>query len=167
MMDYRPLAAEVRAALEGQLAPEAIRAAGHSATVGDEYLPREADPRIWRTRRRAKGPVVAATGPVELTLLRDRGTHCLLHVESERPVRLELARWAFPGWRARLEGRPVPLAPGPFGSIELAIPAGSSRLELDYRSPLVRRVTVAISAVAIAVWLVLFWRWKDARIRQR
>jgi hypothetical protein len=159
LLDYRPLAPRVREALAVQLTGEAIRSEGYKATVGDEYLPLEANATTWQTRRPLVGPLVGSDPPLLRAEVEvDEGTSSSLRVEARRASHLELARWAFPGWQYQVDGRPEPWRAGPFGGIEAELPAGERRVELRYRSPRVRTLSLALSLVAVLAWLALLWR---------
>jgi len=64
----------------------------------------------------------------------------------------------FPGWQARVDGRPAPLY-APFGALRgVAVPAGSHAVELRYR-PLPALAGAALSALGLAICLALA-RWR-------
>jgi hypothetical protein len=154
LSDHRPLPPEVRENLPRALTADAVRREGYSATVGDEYLPRAASTDAWRRPPR-QGFLASATPPVEVETVEDDGTRGVLRVRAERPARLELARWAFPGWVLRVDGRPQSFEIGGAGAIETGVAAGESTVELAWRAPAIRRAGLALSAVAAAAGLAL------------
>ncbi len=63
----------------------------------------------------------------------------------------------FPGWRARVDGREVPLY-APFGALRgVVVPAGSHQIELLYR-PRAVYLGAALSALGLAAWAMLAGR---------
>jgi hypothetical protein len=152
----RPLPPEVRRHLDGALRGDSLRAAGERATVGDEYLPRPADPRIWR--RPAGGPVLALDPPAPVEVRVDAGSRLLLEIGSPAGGVLTLARWAFPGWSATADRRPLPLGAGPGGVLVASVPPGARRIELRFGQPPWRAPAIAVSAAAGILWLALAWR---------
>ena len=159
LRDYRPIEPELRRNLAVRLSAETIRSQGLRATVGDEYLPQAGVKDAWRTRRPVTGPFVESTPPLVRAEAGDEsGTTSALIVETRGASRIELARWFFPGWRVGIDGRPSAVMAGRFGSIEVDLPVGKSQVELRYRSPRVRRLALAFSAVAALLWLGLFFR---------
>ncbi|MDH3212310.1 MAG: hypothetical protein OEM05_07475 [Myxococcales bacterium] len=151
----RPILPQLRTRLPQLLTPEAIRRDGRSVTVLDEYLPRAANPEVWKTRRPRESPVVRVGGAADVVVLRDAGSHIRLSVRAAEPTSLRLARWAFPGWRLELSGRSAEWQANEDGSIDIDVPAGETLVELRYRAPAVRRFGLAASAVALAGWLAL------------
>lgn len=161
----RPIAPEIRARLSEVLAPESIRSGRQSVTVGDEYLPRAANPATWKSQRTPHGPVVAVAGDAEIAVIRNTGSWIELEVTADEAVRLRLARWAFPGWRLERSGEVVPWQANRDGSIDVFVPAGETRLELRYQAPPVRRITLGVSGLALLVWILLVSSRRLASIR--
>ena len=156
---YAALSPEYRARPETWLAPETIRSGRQSVTVGDEYLPRGASPRVWLEERPRQGPIVAISDAADARIEEDRGTRMVFFVRSESGSRLRLARWSFPGWRMRLDGVPAEISSGTLGSIELEVPAGETRVELVYRPPRVRTIALVSSGLAFLLWIALLRFW--------
>jgi hypothetical protein len=162
LLDYRPMEEPLRSRLAAALTVEGVRQ-GLYATAGDEYLPRSARPAAWKERKPRAGPLVATSEPAAVEVVHDAGTSSTLAVEADRPLRLELARFAFPGWRVSVDGIERPVEPNPLGSIDVDLPAGSSRVELVYRQPPVRRAALALSGAVLAAWIVLLARGRRGR----
>jgi hypothetical protein len=153
LLQYAPLPSDVAVQLPAFLQPESIRRTGATVTVGDEYLPRDADAGAWRSQGRADGPVVSATGSVQWETVADAGTRINLVTRSSGPARLSLARWAFPGWKVRSNGAEGSPGSGPAGNLEVDVPSGEARMILMLEPPLVRRVTVWVSLAALVGWM--------------
>jgi len=69
------------------------------------------------------------------------------------PVRLRLARFAFPGWRVAIDGAPAAWTPSRWGTLELDVPAGDAQVAVWLEPPPLRRVGLWISALALVAWL--------------
>jgi hypothetical protein len=153
LAQVRPLRPELRDRLPQILAPGAIRSGQRSVTVLDEYLPRGASPAVWKSRRPGQGPVEEVEGDADVKVIRDAGSRVELRVTADAPVRVRVARWAFPGWRLALSGRTAAWRAAADGSIEIDVPAGETFVELRYRAPGSRRLGLGVSGLALAVWL--------------
>jgi hypothetical protein len=77
-------------------------------------------------------------------------TRIVLQAHSAAPAFLVLSEVFFPGWRASVDGSPVPIRRTDYVLRGLALPAGTHRVELVYR-PRSVRVGAAISALALVV----------------
>jgi hypothetical protein len=92
------------------------------------------------------GPIVAAALEME-HVGADRAAAI---VEAEGAGHLLFARTFFPAWRARVDGRPAPIAVANARDLAVAVPAGRHRVEFEYdRSPF--RLGVALQAAAFAL----------------
>ncbi|MFQ5398062.1 MAG: hypothetical protein ACE5E7_00535 [Anaerolineae bacterium] len=65
----------------------------------------------------------------------------------------------FPGWTARVNGRPVPITPDKQGRLRLTVPAGEHQVTVAWTRTPVRWLADGVTAVAILSLLAaLFWR---------
>jgi hypothetical protein len=156
LQQYQTLGPQLTGQLPQLLAPEAVRKGKLSVTVGDEYLPRAADPSTWLRRRPTRGPVVGASTPAQIEIIRDAGSQIELRVTTSTESRLSLARWAFPGWYLELNGRPSEPLANAVGAPEVRVPAGTAYVQLRYEPPPVRKLCLGISLLALALWLALW-----------
>jgi hypothetical protein len=164
--EYRPLRPDVRDGLAEGLRPETIRDQGYRATVGDEYLPRGANELAWRNRRPTSGPVVVdGADPVTIDVQRDDPTRGVIRVGTDRPARIEVARWNFPGWRVLVNGEHADATTNRYGSIDVGLPAGGGTVEVAYRPPAVRRISLGISVTALFAWVCVEWRRRRGKPR--
>ena len=142
-----------------------LRSAGVQGRVTYEYLP--AGVENW-----LRFPVLALDRipPAELAgpgriVTEARAPHRRsLRVESPARNTLKLRTFAYPGWRATVEGQPVPLrAAGPLSQIEVELPSGVSQVELRFGSTMGRSAGAALSlaALLIAVGLGFATRRRD------
>ena len=89
-----------------------------------------------------------------------------LEVESSTPALLVLSEAYHPGWRARVNGDARPVLPADCVLRAVTLPAGASRVELEFTDPALRRgLAVTLSALAVVVGLVLagIFRGRGAR----
>jgi len=140
------------------------REASHPAVLERplfEYLPRSAPPggalprNLPRARLEGEGRVrVERWGPHRRTL----------RVAAPEADRIVVRTFAYPGWRARLDGAPVPIrAARPAGEIAVDVPAGEHTLRLTFERTWDRWAGLGTSAAALLVTGVL-WR---SRRRER
>jgi hypothetical protein len=79
----------------------------------------------------------------------------ILRSGSARPVNLELRVLAFPAWRARVDGKAIPIEATATGAMWLPIPAGDHKIDLRFHRTWDRIVGDAISlfsALLLCVW---------------
>jgi hypothetical protein len=157
LVDYQPLSALHAKTIEKAIQPEKLRRGALNVSVLDEYLPRGANPVVWKRAAGAGGRTVLATQPeAEFQLLEERGSRILLRVDAPTGTRLRLARWHFPGWEAELDGVPISLEPNRAGGIDVWIPAPGGTFELAHRPPRSRRIGLALSGLGVGLWLALY-----------
>ena len=148
----RSFSPEGRASIEQGMTAEAIGKGRQTATGVNEYLPAGADFAAWS--QTPPGSLLVSPPPgLELLAAEESGTRLRLDLEAPSEMRLRLARWYFPGWRASLNGEPIPVEPGSMGEVTMAVPKGRSHLEVHPETPLVRRVGAWVSAVAVVLFL--------------
>jgi hypothetical protein len=88
------------------------------------------DGRILRNRR--VRPRARLSGPGRVDVETRSSRHWSLRVETPEASELTVANPMFPGWTARVDGRPVPLTIPPGDAIRVRVPAGRHRVELAY-----------------------------------
>ncbi len=111
-------------------------------------------------------PDVLPQGPRQsfrpATIRRHSSTVWEVEVELEHPGYLVLTEIYFPGWRARVDGRPAPVMPVDHCFLGVPLAAGSKTVELRYFTPGLE-IGLWISAVALAALLLLFLRFRLSR----
>jgi hypothetical protein len=152
LLQYEPVPSAAEPELAAIVHPEVVRNSVQGVTAGDEYLPRASDLVVWRTQRPLDGPVVAASGPARWETRLDAGSHIELATHSAEPVRLRLARWAFPGWRIEVNGAPARWEPSRWGTLELDVPAGDALVSARLEPPALRRAGLWLSGAALVAW---------------
>jgi hypothetical protein len=102
----------------------------------------------------ARACVVEGEGALEVGLWQPR--RVALSVSSPRGVVIDARQFYFPGWVARLDGRPHPLRPSsPDGLIRLDVPAGDHRVELTLTRAapeLAGEIVSALSLASLLAW---------------
>lgn len=86
----------------------------------------------------------------------------LSDVIMERPGKVILHRFWFPGWRARVNGQPAETAPTDiYGLVSVDVPAGSHEVEFDFGSTPLRTgagVVSLLTALGFVILLLVFRR---------
>lgn len=97
-------------------------------------------------------PNLPGDPPVVVSELRRNGY--VLSVDAPRPGLVYCSESWFRGWRAAVDGRPVPILRANYAFRAVEVPAGRSRVELSYRPPGLGP-GLAASAVSVVVALAL------------
>jgi len=164
LASYRPLSAMHAKTIEKAVQPEKLRRGALNVSVQDEYLPRGADPAVWKREARAGGRTVLSAEPAaQIEALEELGSRISLRVDAPAGTRLRLARWYFPGWQAELDGAPIPVESNALGGIDLQVAAPGGTLELVKRPPLSRRIGLALSGLGVGLWLALYFAQRRRR----
>jgi 6-pyruvoyl-tetrahydropterin synthase-like protein len=101
--------------------------------VVPEYLPRGMPDWQGFAKRRAELPQAALDGPGRVEVLAWQSHRRRFLVEAPRPAMLRLRTFAFPGWKARVDAAPAPIrADGAWHALEVAVPAGRHRVEVEF-----------------------------------
>ena len=80
-------------------------------------------------------------------------------VNSPRDTRLRLFLFDFPGWQARVDGKPVETELGrPEGFLIIPVPAGEHVVEVEFGSTPARDWGIAISITALLAMALAAWR---------
>ena len=94
-------------------------------------------------------------------------------VEGATPLRLAVHQLLFPGWRAYLDGQPIPLQTTPYlehiggslGIMVLEVPAGEHHVEVRFGPTPARAAGAALSAAALALVGALIYLWWHGDLR--
>lgn len=117
-------------------------------------------------RSAAAGAADRGTDPGTATILRDRGEAVRVRVRPRRPSHLVLTDTWYPGWRARVDGRPRPVrrANGFFRAVRVC--PGDREVVFRYR-PASFRVGGAVSLASLALLAAAGVAWGRRRRRAR
>jgi len=121
--------------------------------VRDEPLPY--DGRVtWTT------PGIEVTGDVSAA---QRET---VDYRADDDGRIVMARLAWPGYTATVDGQEIDVEDGPAGLVVLDVPAGDHTVVLDYEPPGLHLGAAAAATAALLVILQsVFWWWQRRRSR--
>ncbi|HEV7509662.1 MAG TPA: hypothetical protein VGS07_32620 [Thermoanaerobaculia bacterium] len=95
--------------------------------------------------------------PPRLLGVVDEGGHVRLDYQADEGAFFVAAMTFDAGWRARVDGQPVPIRPTAACQAGVRLPAGAHRLDLQYRDPAVP-LGAAVTLVALSVGTLLFRR---------
>ncbi|MCC7353079.1 MAG: glycosyltransferase family 39 protein [Anaerolineae bacterium] len=106
-----------------------------------------------------KAVILSGAGTVEP--LRHGGQSDEVLVRAATEVRLQFLTYWYPGWRATIDGQPVPITrEGPYGLITLDVPAGEHRVAIRFGDTPARTLAAAVSGLSVVVFAGL---WVSAR----
>jgi len=182
-------------ALPEFLSAESIRHQAMPATVGDEYLPKYADPSLLSKAISNNRPLDFSISTDFVTPMKseksivDKGEYTdadrlekiiqednpvfsysdgmsisgtssddksiIIHLFSKSSGIIHLARWYYPVWHAHLNGLPLNVFPDERGLLSAHVPAGRHKLEITKAPPTLRQYTLIISAISLAIWLLM------------
>lgn len=96
-------------------------------------------------------------GSAEVTTISKKSIYQEYNVSSNETARLQIQIFYFPGWKAWLDGQPLPMAHNPdVGLMEFDVPAGEHRLVLEFKDTSIRMVANLISLGSV-IALFAFW----------
>ena len=145
---------------------------GAGTTTGGEFVPRAADLRDVHGRRRGNGVYEALypefgwiagrvwvlDGTMQVTGVAGGPTWTQARIAAATPGTIAFRTIAFPGWRAYLDGRPVPWSTAPRdqetgvspGFITVAVPAGEHEVQIAFGPTALRSAAAGVSVAALA-----------------
>jgi hypothetical protein len=110
-------------------------------------------------------PAPAAGGGGTATYVPDGPQAANVSVEASAPA-IVLVRTVFdPGWRATLDGAPVPILPADALDQAVAVPSGRHTIRLTYTDPSIRAGLAGSAASTVVV--LAGWAWLRRRERVR
>ncbi len=132
--------------------------ARHGSALFDDFLP------VWLTEgsRELATPRPAGSDKLpplrvvpEVAVTAESPFRLRLHVSAESAFALRLHRSYYPGWQAYVDGRPAPTGPSPpLGLVTANLLAGDYCVLLQFEETALRRMSNAVSAVSLLVWVV-------------
>lgn len=168
LASYRALSLAEIDRIELTTYPGQLRRSDLNVTVLDEYLPRAADMAVWKRAALTGSRPWEVVGPeVDIKLLEQRGSGIVLRANLSTDTRIRLARWYFPGWEAKLDGKSVSIERNRSGGIDAMLPAPGGEFELVRRAPVSRRIGLALSALGVGLWFALARIERKRRTRDR
>ncbi len=98
--------------------------------------------------------IIAGTG--EVVSVRHGGGSEQVRVRAATPVTVQFYTYWYPGWRATVNGRPVPIrAEGPDALITLDLPAGEHEVSIRFADTPLRTLAAVISLGSLLLILIL------------
>ena len=91
------------------------------------------------------------------TLLEQSPTHYRMRIVREKPGWLVISQARYPGWKARIGGKEVPLLRANYAFSAIALPQGASEIEFSYE-PASFRIGLWLSVASALVGALLLWR---------
>jgi hypothetical protein len=145
LLASKAVPAPLSSSLTRQLERRQIALRGSPATVGDEYLPVSAD----LVSAAAAAPAeVSGAPPVATNVILRSGTRTVIDAKADLPAVLTFRRWNFAGWRCTVNGAETKPLANRRGVLQVAVPAGESRVEIRLLPPPLRRAGIWISVVS-------------------
>jgi hypothetical protein len=86
------------------------------------------------------------------------GLDATFNVDYQKETKFNYYKYYFPGWRAKVDGKDVVIAPGsPYGQITFAVPSGRHYIEVYFKETLFRRVLdiVSVGALVFVIYLLI------------
>jgi hypothetical protein len=139
-----------------------LRDSGVGAIVGATAPPAgtfdrvEKSGRVWIAWLDARPWAGTGSEADEVHWCRHHG-RAVIRLGADAPRRVTVRETWDPGWRARLDGRPLDLAPGPGPFLSFQTPGGEHQITLNY-DPAEVRIGAMISASALAVAILILTR---------
>lgn len=99
-------------------------------------------------------PACPAAGPGEARIVHDAPEEVRVTLRAACPSHLLLADGFFPGWEARVDGRPAPIVPADHALRAVAVGPGTHEVVFRYR-PVSVRAGVALSLVGLGALVAL------------
>ena len=152
---YRALSPDVAQVLPLKLAVATIRDSAAPATVLDEYLPKGATIETAEQFRATEDPILTSDPPVQVRVRINTSGYAAFDVIASESSTLHIARWAFPVWRATVDGKPTQIETGRLQNVDISVPAGRSEVTLTLHPPTIRMVGLTISLLAMLLWIAL------------
>jgi len=108
-----------------------------------------------------EGPALPQSGAMRVEIRSYTGSEYRVAYQATGPAFLRIAVPYFPGWRAEVDGRALPVYPVDLALSGVAVPAGSHDLVFRYRSNWFRTGAIIslVSWTGVVLWFVWGWWW--------
>jgi hypothetical protein len=151
---YRYDEARPRAWMSYQPVFVADAAAAWAAVAAADFDPATAV--VLHTPEAPSLPALLPEKPSQVRIERQSSSALAIRVQTEAPGFLVLSEWAYPGWRATVNGRDAALLPANYALQAIWLPAGEHDVTLRFHSPEVIWGAV-ISLLSLIAGLALMW----------
>ena len=91
-------------------------------------------------------PFIGVSGPIQTETISRRTGREKIIITAPSTTVVEASTFYYPGWEARIDGKPVVITPAPgSGTIRFQVPEGRHTVSLDFHNTPVRRWTLIFS----------------------
>lgn len=129
-----------------------------------DYLPKsvEAIP-----EEHYRPPLVISKGKIGVKL--DQADKVVFEALVEEEEEITLKRFYFPGWQAKINGKPGEIKPNQNGFMVLVLPEGQSLVEVSLEDTLIRKVANWVSLVSWGLLLggSLIIGWRQSQLKEK
>jgi hypothetical protein len=129
--------------------------------ASDEYLKIQEEylrlPKATEKRPEKNYPLISINSGIIKNSIRVNDLNSIVEVDSKNGLKLDYAKYFFPGWIARIDGLKTTILSGkPFGQIEIDVPAGTHKVEVSFEETIFKKVLDAISFLSflVSLWMV-------------
>ncbi len=159
---FAPETADVSAPVFAQTEIEkgALEAGEGNSSI-QEFRPR------WADRTLTLDPASVDPAPaLDASLLQAGDFGLSLRTRAEQPSALRLTTFYFPGWQARIDGRPTErIYPSAnLGLLTVDVPAGDHTVEIEWTGTALQRAAAVVSLVTLVLLAFLAWRQGRRRL---
>ncbi|MEJ2749834.1 MAG: YfhO family protein, partial [Anaerolineae bacterium] len=103
--------------------------------------------------------IAPPNSPPQVEIVRQQANELAISVTTASPGLLVLSEWAYPGWRATVDGRAATLYPANYAFQALLLPTGTHQISLRFLpvDVIAGGITALVTLLAAAF---LAWRWQ-------
>ena len=141
---------------DSALTPVEIASNYNTTTYSDEYLP------LWVTEKPdKKDDYLTHKGNGTISELDVRGNCYDFFVSAEEETDLILSSFWYPGWRASVDGKEIPISiDAGSGRICLSVPRGKHRVLVQLLDTELRMVSKLVSVISLIILFIMAAVWK-------
>lgn len=150
-----PIRDSIRSRLSEWLEVPSIRQGEHRVSVGDEFIPANASSNLWKEQIPGHGIFLSASDEIKVSDIQDLGWKIRFHCRLQNNIKMEIGRWAFPGWELKIDDQKRELRPTPDGALKFQIPPGAHTIDLRYHPPAIRKISVMLSVISSIILFLL------------
>jgi len=140
---------------------------------GEQAIPKEVSglevpeyrPRSWNYKDSRESNIEAiavSSGEASVQAIDASGASQSYAINAVTDSMLGFRTLYFPGWIARLDGKPIKIGPSEQGHIQILIEAGEHLLTLNFEDTWPRRAGKLISALCVLVTLIILYRARES-----
>jgi len=123
----------------------------------DDYLPKTV---LQRPEDYYLPPLIQDNIEGEVKILTDKADYLNLTINSDKKQRVILKRFYFPGWRAELNQKELPIETNENGFMVLEAPPGYNNIIIEFKDTLIRRLANGLSLLSWVFIIILFFSRK-------